>query len=1083
VRWLIPFLYTAGLILVTLYAVGQLHLLYYWARYRTRARTARPPAPCRDDGATVFPRVTVQLPVFNERFVAAGAIDALAELHWPADRLEIQVLDDSTDDTAEIIATRVARWRARGIDIRHIRRADRRDFKAGALAAGLKQASGEYVAIFDADFRPAPDYLRRTMPYVADPSVGFVQARWGHRNRTESVLTRIEATLLDVPFLVGQPARAEAGFFLRFNGSAGIWRRACIEQAGGWSADTLAEDLDLCFRAQLAGWRARYAADVVVDAELPRRLEDFRRQQSRWIRGTAQVIRKLGRELLVAPVPGIVKAHAWLDLLTVIAVLPVLVTAVLSVPMAWMLHAEGGALRAYAFDTSFALLPVLVWMLSVLVVACHRHRAWWKRCAATVGLFFPMLVTMLGLSLSLGAAAVAGFWHWGGEFVRTPKFGKSPPALDRSRRLRRRAASHERSHRANGRDATRTIAGELLMLVYFLCALLLDVRIGASEFLPLHTALVCGCILVLIPVLPVRSPIGISFAVRAAKRQASRLVRTAAGALAGLLLHGPWNGGRAAAQTSLVPAQHPAYEWLHRQRVLGRVDRYAHGALPLTRAQIAGHLAGLAAREDLRGTDRALLATYRREFSAEGLAASANENLLRGPGNVAERVGRILRGYGEPHVFAAVEEGYGFAFDLMQSFEQAWLDEGRENAATLISRGVRAFADFYGHVGLHLEAGNIEARGDREVLPLDPLYGKTFEVVRQGKNNSNYFEAFVSARYGVLGAHLGHGALRVGPGPGESLWLSRDASKFDWIRLDIDTRYFRYIALHGAPASDAEGGQLILDGADTARTRVAPNRWLAVHRLEVLLSGELRLALTEMIAYSARGVDLAYINPVSPLFFSELDNHDRDNAVLGLDLTWRPVAGLELHGGVLVDDATEEADIIRPSDRRTDTRAFDVGVTSALSGGLDAGARYVRLEPFVYAHHQALNALEQRGFPLGNALGPNADAWQLWARLWLPRRTAVMLAFSRSRKGLNPIDAEGQVIENVGGDFIENPVQQPYRFLEAADVQRWQELGIEADTEPWRGFRFSLRGSVRDVRAGHRVADRTYLDVRLRIGF
>ena len=1055
-HWLIPFLYTTGLVLVTAYAVGQLHLLLILAVSRRSRPCERP----RLDRSDPLPRVTVQLPIYNEPRVASAAIDAIAGLDWPRDRLEIQVLDDSTDETVPIIRQRVEHWQGRGLDIHHIRRSQRTHYKAGALAAGLERAGGEYIAIFDADFRPQPHFLLRALASFDDPSVGFVQARWGHTNRKESLLTRIEAVLLDVPFLVGQPARAAAGYWLRFNGSAGVWRRACIEQAGGWSGDTLAEDLDLCFRAQLAGWRARYDADLIADAELPRTLEDFRRQQVRWVRGTAQVVRKLGAALLTARIPLLVKAHAWLDLLTVIAVLPVLMTALLSVPMAWLLHRNGGGYPGPDLNTSFALLPIIVWFVSVLVVTFRQQHVWWKRLLAAPGVFIPLLATILGLTWSLGGAALSGLWRRGGEFVRTPKFGASTSGPARSGQPVR--------------------AGEFAMLAYFAFGLFLDARLAADEFVPLHVALVTGYLVVLLPSLRAGSLLPGTRGVGTGRRSAARV---SASVLAGLLCSAVI-APRAAAQTSLVPAQHPVYEWLHRQRVLGRADRYAYATLPLSRDAIAQHLGALSTRQDLGRTDRLLLETYLREFSAAGLAASADENLLRGEGSIRERVPRILRAYGEPHIFAATEDGYAFALDLTQSFEHAALDDaGMDRTAWLVSRGVRAFADFYGHFGLHFEAGNIEARGDREVLALDPLYGKTFEVVRQAKNNSNYIEAFVSGRYRALSAHLGHGALRVGPGAGETIWLSRDASKFDWFRLDLDTRHFRYVALQGAPAADAADGLLILEGGDSVGTRIAPQRWVALHRLELLLPGNLRLGVSELIAWSARGLDLAYLNPVSPLFFSELDNHDRDNAVLGLDMTWRPLAGMEMHGAVFVDDAEREADIVVPSSGRGATRAFDIGITGSHAAGLDAGARYVRLEPFVYAHWQALNALEQRGFPYGHSLGPNADEVRVWARLWLPRRTALAVTVTRSRKGLDPVDADGNTVENVGGSFVEGRLQQAYTFLEAADVQRWQEFGIDADTEPWRGFRFSVRLSHRAMTAGERIMDRTYLDTRLRIGF
>src|SRR5579859_2504855 len=234
------------------------------------------------------PTVCVQIPVYNERYVADRVIDAVCAIEWPAARLEVQVLDDSDDDTASIAAARVARWRKRGLRITHVRRAGRAGFKAGALAAGMKLTTAPFIAIFDADFVAPPDFLRRTMGVFSDPAIGFVQARWGHLDEGYSWFTRLQALAIDFHFLVEQSVRSASGYFTNFTGTAGVWRRAAIDDAGGWSDATLTEDLDLSYRAQLRGWKASYLEDLVVPEELPVSIDAYRRQQSRWATGSFQ---------------------------------------------------------------------------------------------------------------------------------------------------------------------------------------------------------------------------------------------------------------------------------------------------------------------------------------------------------------------------------------------------------------------------------------------------------------------------------------------------------------------------------------------------------------------------------------------------------------------------------------------------------------------------------------------------------------------------------------------------------------------------------------------------------------------------
>ena len=397
-------IYVIAALLLAIYGANSLLLTMVYWRVRQR-QPAEPPL-------SRAPRVTVQLPIYNEVHVVERLIDAVAQLDYPAHRLQIQVLDDSSDETTAIAQARVDAHRARGVDIVLVRRQGREGYKAGALAHGLRRATGELMAIFDADFVPEPDFLRRTVPYfLADPGLGFLQTRWGHLNADYSPLTRVQALALDGHFAVEQTARQRAGWFMNFNGTAGLWRRACIEESGGWSGDTLCEDLDLSYRAQVAGWRAAYLPQVVAPAEVPPQLAAFKRQQFRWAKGSIQCLRKLAGDVwrtersLAARLEGLVHLSGYLAhplmVLMLLATLPLLLSgARLNWPLAYLSLASLGPPLLYAVGQK-ALYP-----------------DWWQRYGR-----MPLLVLLgSGIALNNSVAVLQGLLGSESHFRRTPKF-------------------------------------------------------------------------------------------------------------------------------------------------------------------------------------------------------------------------------------------------------------------------------------------------------------------------------------------------------------------------------------------------------------------------------------------------------------------------------------------------------------------------------------------------------------------------------------------------------------------------------------------------------------------------------------
>jgi cellulose synthase/poly-beta-1,6-N-acetylglucosamine synthase-like glycosyltransferase len=361
-------------------------------------------------------KVCVQIPIYNERYVAERVLDAVCAIDWPRELLQVQVLDDSDDDTTRIVARRLEHWRRRGLDVTHVRRGSRTGFKAGALAHGMELTDAPFLAIFDADFVPPRDFLRRTVGAFGDPSVGFVQARWGHLDEDYSLFTRLQAMAIDFHFLVEQAVRSASGYFTNFTGTAGVWRRTAIDDAGGWSARTLTEDLDLSYRAQLRGWRAEYIEDLVVPEELPVSIDAYRRQQSRWATGSFQSAFKLLGPVMRSRARVAVKFQAAVHLLSY-GVGPVMLVQLACYPLLLLAFGRHGLqLPWYLADSSAVSILVGVTPFFGFVAAqTRRRRTWWRGLPS-------MLCQVVGAGMSLNALLALGrSVRPGGVFVRTPK--------------------------------------------------------------------------------------------------------------------------------------------------------------------------------------------------------------------------------------------------------------------------------------------------------------------------------------------------------------------------------------------------------------------------------------------------------------------------------------------------------------------------------------------------------------------------------------------------------------------------------------------------------------------------------------
>lgn len=412
---LLLMLYFTVLGLLCTYGVHRAHLVYLCARHRRSIAARARSIPTSEHE---LPSVTVQLPLYNEATVVARLLDAAGSIDYPHDRFEIQVLDDSSDETRAIAEAKVLELRARGVDAQYVRRPNRNGYKAGALAYGLKRAKGELVAIFDADFVPQPNFLRDVVGHFQDPDVGMVQTRWAHMNKQHSLLTRIQALMLDGHHLVENRARFGAGYMFNFSGTGGIWRRAAIDAAGGWEHDTLTEDLDLSYRAQLAGWRFIYRPDVLTPAELPEDMSAFRAQQFRWAKGTVQTARKLLNRVLKARLTFGQRSQACFHMLPHFAYPLMMVLSVLLLPALILLPATNlQSMLMIDLPLCFGATGSLATFYALAEIA--QGGSVWSAVRR-----LPALIALgAGLAPHLTRAVYEGVRSMSGEFVRTPKRG------------------------------------------------------------------------------------------------------------------------------------------------------------------------------------------------------------------------------------------------------------------------------------------------------------------------------------------------------------------------------------------------------------------------------------------------------------------------------------------------------------------------------------------------------------------------------------------------------------------------------------------------------------------------------------
>src|SRR4029079_8003235 len=398
------------LVILAVYGWHRYYLVYLYMKNKDNV-------PVPTNPLTELPVVTIQLPIYNEMYVADRLIDAVCQIDYPRELLEIQVLDDSTDETTIVAERAVRRNAAQGIDIKYMHRTDRTGFKAGALEAGLKVAKGTFIAIFDADFTPTTDFLRRTIPFFGDPAIAMVQARWGHINQDYSLLTKVQSILLDAHFVLEHGGRNRSGLFFNFNGTAGIWRRDAITDAGGWQHDTLTEDLDLSYRAQLRGWQFVFVPGLIAPAEVPVEMNAFKSQQHRWAKGSIQTCRKLLPRILKSDLPLGVKAEAFFHLTANFNYILMCLLSILMFP-SMVIRYNMGWYEMILIDVPLFFAATFSFCNFYMVCQRELRKDWIGRLK-----YVPFLMSVgIGLSVNNTRAVIEALFNKQSEFTRTPKY-------------------------------------------------------------------------------------------------------------------------------------------------------------------------------------------------------------------------------------------------------------------------------------------------------------------------------------------------------------------------------------------------------------------------------------------------------------------------------------------------------------------------------------------------------------------------------------------------------------------------------------------------------------------------------------
>jgi hypothetical protein len=535
------------------------------------------------------------------------------------------------------------------------------------------------------------------------------------------------------------------------------------------------------------------------------------------------------------------------------------------------------------------------------------------------------------------------------------------------------------------------------------------------------------------------------------------------------------------AQASLVPVYHGVYDWLHYQRVRGNAPLYNYEALPLTRGQITRLLKDMNPTDLSRG-DNHVRSSYLREFSVDSLRKYEDFTLIQGEDKIYNRLRDLIFSDEEPHVYVWDDENATIAFDWFPGRGAVFVTDGENKFSSpyYTIGGIRSYGTFWGLLGYHFEQWRAVQVGDSEAFSYLPFLSRNAKFLRPSGStpNKHHLENFVGLQYRYLSLHIGRGTLKYGVGDRNNLSFSRESIPFDWVRLNINSKYFKYSAIYGGLSWEPGQRNTPLEGYPGEYTRVSPQRWVVHHRFQFQPAHWITFGFYETNLFSNRPLDLAFINPVNNLSIMEWEQYDKGNGFAGFEGTLRPLLGLELFGEILIDDLGDAKDIFRWEKQKAANSTFgrQLGLRYAFIFGTQLSVDYQRMEPAIYSHKYILNSYVEKGFSLGSQVGPNGDELSFGLTQWLSHRTKVAIRYDYNRQGLNYFDDNGEFVD-VGGDILESykldENLRPFKpsvFL-AGDLHRWDRYTIEATYQPWRGITLTAEYSLRNMLQGTQLDD------------
>ncbi|RNC83807.1 MAG: hypothetical protein ED557_08525 [Balneola sp.] len=543
------------------------------------------------------------------------------------------------------------------------------------------------------------------------------------------------------------------------------------------------------------------------------------------------------------------------------------------------------------------------------------------------------------------------------------------------------------------------------------------------------------------------------------------------------------------AQISLVPANHPVYEWLHHQRVLGNAPSYNYEVLPLSRGEISTILSDIEEGE-LGYFDRKQYVAYSKEFDLDYQIENSPNDLLKTDDRsvstiLKKKVSHYLSDE-ESHLFSYNDSISNVVLDAWWGYGNIVNESGGVTTQGIHDfKGFRGYGSLYNLIGLHLEYQNFTELGSERAVQYHPVFGDTFFIL-QGKSSGSYTQSFASLAYGKLRFDIGRGSLKYGLGVDQSLILSRQAPDFDWMRLNWNSKYLKVSYMHGSIQSLGTENETITVNDEDFLSRVTTPRWIVLRRFELLPFSWISMIYTQTVIYSNRSLDFSHLNPLYLVDVAEENNQDRDNPGINFEGIIRPFKSVELYAGLGMDDINKVSDVFKKTGNRSSEDAvlsYQAGISTSYKTGTSVNLEYFRIEPYYYTHIFRFNTYENFNQSLGHDLGPNSDQAMIKIRQWLPKRAWVELALKRIRKGLNVVDENGVLVQDVGGDIFEpQGGGDVVRFL-SGDVHHINEIEVKAQFEPVRAFIINFEFNKSDISKGLQLSDRDYFSVGIQIGY